>query len=204
MSDPYGILMCGVGGQGLVVLSRVLGTACATEGLRAVTGEQHGLSQRSGSVSIHFRIGEGAFSPLIPLGTAEVIAGLEALETLRYVEYLRKGGTVLLSTLVMHPVTETAARIKSPAIPYWDVEKVTERLTAIETRPVPVDCRGIAARSGAAVAENMVLLGALAALPGFPVGRPSIEEAINRVFAGAVEANLEAFRQGTREAVPGF
>lgn len=203
MRNPYGILMCGVGGQGLVSMSRVLGTACAMEGLRAVTGEQHGLSQRSGSVSVHFRIGEGAHSPLIPLGTADVIAGLEALETLRYVEYLKKGGTVLFSTLVMHPVTETAARIKAPADPYWNVEKVTERLTAIDALPRPLDCRGIAARSGAAEAENMVLLGALSTLPGFPVGRPSLEAAITRVFAGAAGVSLEAFRQGARETLPG-
>lgn len=203
MRSPYSILMCGVGGQGLVVMSRVLGTACAMEGLRAVTGEQHGLSQRSGSVSIHFRIGEGAHSPLIPRGTAELIAGLEALEALRYLEYLKEGGSVLFSTLLMHPVTETAEKVKSPSTAYWTVEDVTARLAAVSAKGHPLDCRGIAVRAGAAVAENMVLLGALSAMPGFPVGRSHIEAAIPQVLTGASEVGLEAFRLGTLEAAQG-
>src|SRR4030065_34927 len=84
------IFICGVGGQGLVLLTSVVGDACAKKGRKVVTGEMYGLSQRSGAVSVHLRIGEDVFSPLIPYGGADVLLALEAIEALRYLEYLKK------------------------------------------------------------------------------------------------------------------
>ncbi len=78
----FNLFLCGVGGQGLVLLTSVIGGACAKSGLKAVTGEMYGLSQRSGSVFVHMRIGEDAFSPLIPYGSADVLLSLEAIEAL--------------------------------------------------------------------------------------------------------------------------
>src|SRR5512136_1014695 len=79
----YNVFLCGVGGQGLVLLTSVIGSACAKAELKAVTGEMYGLSQRSGSVFVHLRIGEDAYSPLIPYGSADIIVSLEAIEALR-------------------------------------------------------------------------------------------------------------------------
>ena len=72
------IFICGVGGQGLVLLTTVIGNACAKRGVKVVTGEMYGLSQRSGAVSVHLRIGEDVFSPLIPYGEADILLSLEA------------------------------------------------------------------------------------------------------------------------------
>ena len=71
MNKEFSVLLCGVGGQGLVLLSNIIGTACAQDNLRVITGEQHGLSQRSGTISIHLRIGPEVRSPLIPVGSAD-------------------------------------------------------------------------------------------------------------------------------------
>src|SRR4030042_3431500 len=94
----FSVYKAGVGGQGLVLLSNVIGSACAAAGIRAITGEQHGLSQRSGSINVHMRIGDEVRSPLIPVGGADAILSLEALEALRYVEYLKPGGGVVMSS----------------------------------------------------------------------------------------------------------
>ena len=73
MARDFSLMMAGVGGQGLVLLSNIIGTAGAIAGTRVITGEQHGLSQRSGSIQVHLRIGERVRSPLIPVGSADAI-----------------------------------------------------------------------------------------------------------------------------------
>ena len=88
-NDTYNIMFAGVGGQGLMLLSSILGKAAVDTGLKAMTGEQHGLSQRQGSIYVHFRIGD-PISPLIPYGKADMMIAMEAMEALRYVEYLKE------------------------------------------------------------------------------------------------------------------
>ena len=85
MSNAKGfdIVITGVGGQGIVMLSNAIGNACAKAGINAITGELHGLSQRSGTVYIHMRIGGEKVSPLIPYGEADAIIAMEAMEALR-------------------------------------------------------------------------------------------------------------------------
>ena len=102
----FNILLTGVGGQGLMSLATVLGEACVIEGLDVLTQEQHGLAQRSGSISAHVRIGKN-FSPMIPYGMGDMIISMEAMEALRYIEYLKPGGTIVTSSRLMHPVIET-------------------------------------------------------------------------------------------------
>ena len=105
-NDTYNIMFAGVGGQGLMLLSSILGKAAVDTGLKAMTGEQHGLSQRQGSIYVHFRIGD-PISPLIPYGKADMMIAMEASEALRYIEYLKKDGVVIMSNRIMPSVTET-------------------------------------------------------------------------------------------------
>ena len=198
MTEAFRVLLSGVGGQGLVLVSRVLGSACAMAGVRAVTGEQHGLSQRSGSISIHFSMGDAVRSPLIPAGTADALVGLEALEALRYVEYLRKGGVALTSTLVMHPVTETRDVAAKHTGGYWTQERVVGLLGQVAGRVVAIDARGLAATAGSPLAENMVMLGALSRVPGFPLEAGVLEDAVREAVPSASAVNLEAFGSGRR------
>ena len=127
----FSVYMAGVGGQGLVLLSNVIGAACASAGLRALTGEQHGLSQRSGSINVHMRIGEEIRSPLIPIGGADVLLSLEALEALRSVEYLRPGGVALVNGRVQHPISETTVHMKEKAALYMSAKDVEARLLKV-------------------------------------------------------------------------
>src|SRR5512136_2461130 len=127
----FSVYLSGVGGQGLVLLSNVIGSACALAGIRAITGEQHGLSQRSGSINVHMRMGEEIRSPLIPIGGADAILSLDALEALRYVEYLKPGGVVLMNSRVQRPIVETGAHMTDKSAKYMSVEDVRSRLAKV-------------------------------------------------------------------------
>lgn len=197
----FNIYLCGVGGQGLVLLSNVIGNACARAGVRAITGEQHGLSQRSGSVNIHMRIGEGVRSPLVPVGGADVLLALEALEALRSVEYLKDNGVVLMTTRVQHPVLETASHVKDKEAAYFSVDEVKRRLSEVTDSISAIDALDIARSIGNPLTENMVMLGALSALQDFWVPEGALEEAIkDSVPSKAVDANLKALKLGRKSA----
>ncbi|MEM4232744.1 MAG: indolepyruvate oxidoreductase subunit beta, partial [Thermoplasmata archaeon] len=176
--SEFSVYMAGVGGQGLVLLSNVIGSACAAAGIRAITGEQHGLSQRSGSINVHLRIGERVRSPLIPVGGADAILALEALEALRYVEYLRRGGVVLMNSRVQHPVIETAAHMKDRSARYMSAEDVRQRLSKVTDKIAVLDALAIARQAGNPLTENIVMLGALSTLEAFPVPEEALRMAV--------------------------
>ncbi|OGS42259.1 MAG: hypothetical protein A3K67_00880 [Euryarchaeota archaeon RBG_16_62_10] len=197
----FSVYLSGVGGQGLVLLSNVIGSACASAGIRAITGEQHGLSQRSGSINIHLRIGEQVRSPLIPIGGADALLALEALEALRYIEYLRPGGVVVMNTRIQHPVTETKAHMADKAARYMSAEDVKARLSQVTDKIAAVDALEIARRAGNPLTENIVMLGALATLEDFPVPEDALKQSVaENVPRKAVEVNLKAFDLGQAAA----
>jgi len=195
------IFICGVGGQGLVLLTTVIGNACAKSGVKVVTGEMYGLSQRTGAVSVHLRIGEDAFSPLIPYGEADILLSLEAIETLRYLEYLKKDGVVLMNKRIMHPPIETSKIITEKGSKYVTLEEIVSKLKGWTQNIAVVDALKLARESGNVRTENTVFLGCLLALGAFPVDERAIRESISEaVPKKAVEQNLTAFDLGKKSA----
>lgn len=195
------IFICGVGGQGLVLLTTVIGNACAKIGMKVVTGEMYGLSQRSGAVSVHLRIGEDVFSPLIPYGEADILLSLESIETLRYVEYLKKNGVVLMNKRIMHPPVETSKIITSKDAKYLTVEDIVSKLKNWTPNIAVVDALSLARESGNVRTENTVFLGCLSALEAFPVDENAVRESIaEAVPQKTVEQNLKAFDLGKKSA----
>ncbi len=195
------IFICGVGGQGLVLLTSVIGEACVKSGKKVVTGEMYGLSQRAGAVSVHLRIGEDAFSPLIPYGQADVLIALEALEALRYIEYLKKDGVVLLNKRIMHPPIETSKIITDNETKYVTLDDVLGKLHSWTKNVAVVDALKLARESGNVNAENTVFLGCLSALETFVVDENYIKESIkDAVPPKTVEQNLKAFELGKKTA----
>jgi indolepyruvate ferredoxin oxidoreductase beta subunit len=200
----YNVMLAGVGGQGLMLLSGVMGTACAETNLPVITGEQHGLSQRSGSINVHLRMGEGRLSPLIPPGSADVLIAMEALETLRYVEYLRDDGRIVMNTRVMHPLVETATLVarRENRLAYFTFEQVVERLRTVTGNILTIDALSHATQAGIPRAENVVLLGATSVLPDFPLPRDVLTTAIRKaVPKKTIDANLRAFEAGRTEGL---
>jgi indolepyruvate ferredoxin oxidoreductase, beta subunit len=195
------IFICGVGGQGLVLLTTVIGNACAKSGVKVVTGEMYGLSQRSGAVSVHLRIGEDAFSPLIPYGEADILLSLEAIETLRYIEYLKKDGVLLMNKRVMHPPIETSKLIMEKDAKYVTLEDVVSKLKGWTPNIAVVDALTLAKESGNVRTENTVFLGCLSALEAFNVEEKDLRKSISEaVPKKTIEQNLKAFDLGKKSA----
>jgi len=200
--SKYNILLAGVGGQGLMLLSQVMGDACTRSGVKVVVGAQHGLAQRSGSISAHVRIGD-AYSPLIPYGTVDLIIAMEATEALRYIEFLKQGGTVVMNSRIMHPPLETAPIVKNrqELRMYVTLEQVKEQLRKVAGNVISIDAEEVAVEAGNPRTENVVLLGVASALSGFPVKIEPLKESVRRVVPErAVEANLKAFDLGRKAA----
>jgi len=200
-ANEFSVYMSGVGGQGLVLLSNVIGSACASSGVRAITGEQHGLSQRSGSINVHMRIGGEVRSPLIPIGGADAILALEALEALRYIEYLKPGGVVMMNSRIQHPTIETNEHVKDKVAKYMSAEDVKSRVSQVTDKVAVIDALGIAKQAGNTLTENIVMLGALSTLEALPVTEEALRKSVaDNVPKKAVEVNLKAFDLGKKAA----
>lgn len=193
----YNIMTLGVGGQGLMLVSNIIGLTCANIGLNIRTAETHGLAQRSGSIYTHIRIGDDVLSPLIPFGEADVLLGMEAIETLRYIEYLKPEGKIILNNYIWQPVQSTFARVNNPEMPYISIENIEEQLRKITKNISKINALDLANQAGHPLTSNVVLLGALMKTRGFPLTLNRIREILPEVVPKkAVEANLKALLLG--------
>jgi len=190
-------MTCGVGGQGLMLVSNVLGLACAEVGLNIRTAEVHGLAQRSGSIYTHIRIGKQIYSSIIPYGEANVLLGLEAIEILRNIEYLKPNGTIILNNYLWHPVQSTFDRVQDPNQPYITIESIINQLENITKDIHVINALDLANQAGNPLTSNVVLLGAAARLEGFPVSLEQLKKVLPDVIPKKViEANLNAIELG--------
>lgn len=184
------IILCGVGGQGILSIATVIGKAAIKNGLYMKQAEVHGMSQRGGDVQSNLRISsEPIASDLIPLGKADIIISLEPMEALRYLPYLNKGGWL---------ITNTAPFINIPNYP--DQDKLMKEIKNLQSVAIDVDT--IAKQVASPRAANIVLLGAASPFLGIDVAK--IEDGIRRVFGrkgeDVVDMNLKAFRAGLEYA----
>lgn len=179
------IILCGVGGQGILSIATIIGQAATQAGIYLKQAEVHGMSQRGGDVQSHLRLStEPIWSDLIPEASADLIISMEPMESLRYLEYLAPDGTV---------VTGSVPFINIPNYP--DEATLQAELNALP-RVVQLDIEQVAKESGNARAANVVLLGKAARYLEI-VTPEQLREAIATIFArkgeAVVEANLKAF-----------
>jgi indolepyruvate ferredoxin oxidoreductase beta subunit len=190
-------MTCGVGGQGLMLVSNIIGIACAEFGKSIRTAETHGLAQRSGSIYTHIRIGENTFSPLIPYGEADALLGMEAIEALRYVEFLKPNGITIINNYTWNPVQSTFDRVSNNEETYISIETILMQLEKITKNIHLVDATRIANEAGNPLTSNLVLLGALAKTEGFPLSLSQLEVVVPKVVPKkAIAANLKALLMG--------
>lgn len=185
------IILAGVGGQGILSIATILGTAALREGLYLKQAEVHGMSQRGGDVMSCLRLSSDPIaSDLIPMGGADIIVSLEPMEALRYVQWLSPQGWI---------VTNTVPFVNIPNYPEMDAV-----MAALESRDnvISFDMDTTAKEVATPRASNMVLLGAASLLCGIETEK--IEEGIRTVFGAKgekiVESNLAAFRAGLQRA----
>jgi indolepyruvate ferredoxin oxidoreductase beta subunit len=194
----YNIVLTGVGGQGLMSLAAIIGEACVASGVQVVTQEQHGLAQRSGSISAHIRIGD-AYSPMVPYGTADLIISMEATESLRYIEYLKPGGTIVTSSRLMHPVIETNKIVvnRRDNLEYVTLDTIKENLMKVTSDIHLIDSTALASEAGNPRTENTVLLGAASSIDGFPLTAQQLIDAVKSIVPErTVDHNIKAFELG--------
>lgn len=181
------IVLAGVGGQGILSIATILGTAALEENMHIKQAEVHGMSQRGGDVQSNLRISDNPIaSDLIPLGGADLIVSLEPMEALRYLPYLKPGGWI---------VTNTTPFIN---IENYPESGILEAEMARHDNVVAFDMDLVAKELASPRSSNMVLLGA--ASPFIHLAADKIEDGIRKVFGAKgekiVEANIKAFRAG--------
>ena len=189
------IILCGVGGQGMLSIATIIGEAATKAGLHLKQAEVHGMSQRGGDVQSNLRLStDSIYSDLIPMGGTDVVISMEPMESLRYLPYLSKSGTI---------VTSSKPFINIPNYP--DEAALNAELDALPS-VVKLDIESIAKDAGNARGANMVLLGMAAPFIEI-VTVEQLRDAIAVVFARkgekVVEGNLKAFDMGVAASQPG-
>lgn len=187
------LFLAGVGGQGTILLVRVLLAAAERAGLPAVASETLGMAQRGGSVSATVRLGEpGArYSPLIARGAAQLLVGLEPGEALRYLDFLSPTGTLLVGTDGVPPAGLNGLQGTYP------VAEILAKLREHHVRTHLLPARDLARQAGQVKAQSAVFLGALAGLPDWPLPAETLLGALEELVpAKAREANTMAFGLG--------
>jgi indolepyruvate ferredoxin oxidoreductase beta subunit len=194
--DPYNLILTGVGGQGNVMASRVLGNMMVRDGYQVTIGETFGASQRGGSVMSHLRISkQGSWSPQIPAGQADFIIALEPSEALRLLSvYGNPRVRALSNTRPIHSVDVIAGDASYPAM--HEIRSSIEELTADAWFVAATD---EAVKMGNPIYGNIIILGALAGTGAFPMNRESFEAVIRESFSeDRFDANVTAYDLGMR------
>lgn len=191
----YHIMIAGVGGQGNLLLSRIIGDAALSKGLRVRLGETFGAAQRGGSVHSHVRIGKEVYGPLMLEDEADALLALEPLEGLRRgVQYLKEGGIVVLNTRKVNSIDVNVGVARYPS-----VEEIISSFKKLKARIIYHDFTKIAEEVGSPRLMNVVMLGAFAGVAEneLPFAVEDLRAAVrNRVPSRWIELNLSAFDKG--------
>jgi indolepyruvate ferredoxin oxidoreductase beta subunit len=196
--DPFNIIIGGVGGQGNVLASQILGEILVSQGYVITIGETYGASQRGGAVMSHLRIStKDQFSPLIPEGQCDLLVSLEPVEGLRILDtYGNPRVMTLLNTRPIHPMDVISGNATYP-----EVSKVISKIKELSRRVWTLNATEIALEMGDPIFSNIVMLGALCAIDVLPMNRQGFESIIRDLLPSRLlEENLKAFDKG-REVV---
>ncbi|HOQ07496.1 MAG TPA: indolepyruvate oxidoreductase subunit beta [Clostridiales bacterium] len=186
--DNLNIMIVGVGGQGTLLASRLLGKVAQKQGYDVKVSEIHGMSQRGGSVVTYVKMGDKVYSPIIEKGEADFILAFEKLEALRWIDYLKKDGTLVLNDQEIDPMPVITGSAKYP-------EGITEKLEAAGVRIRSVNALATAMECGNIKAVNMVLIGLLAGTSsiGKEIWLESLKEVVPQKL---LDVNIRAFNAG--------
>ena len=199
--DPWNIIITGVGGQGNVLASQILGQMLVQQGYIITIGETYGASQRGGSVMSHIRVSRrGQFSPLIPEGKCDLVIGLEPVEALRVLaNYGNPEVMMLINTRPIYPIDVIAGSAAYP-----ELSVVLKKIQRLSRGVWTLNATEIGLELGDPIFSNIVMLGALSALDLLPLHREGFQNAIQEMLPShKLHLNMNAFDRG-REAVREF
>ncbi|MBE7020583.1 MAG: indolepyruvate oxidoreductase subunit beta [Ruminococcaceae bacterium] len=181
------IMIVGVGGQGTLLASRILGNTVIEEGYDVKVSEVHGMSQRGGSVVTYVKYGEKVYSPIIDRGEADIILAFELLEAYRALPYLKKGGKLIVNTQSIDPMPVITGMAEYP-------KDIVKKLSAV-VDTLPIDALKLAKEAGNMKAVNVVLIGVMAKSTDIPYENwiEIIKKTVPEKF---LDVNLKAFDAG--------
>ena len=187
--DPLNLIIAGVGGQGNVMISLLIGKAFVRQGYFVTIGETYGASQRSGSVMSHLRISrESQYSPFIPNGRADIILGMEPVETLRILQQFGNSDVITITN---------SRLVYAVGMEYPSLDEVAEAIKGLSARLWLIDATAEAAKLGDPVFANMILIGTLIGSGILPLDRESIELSLQESSPKEkLNANMLAFNKG--------
>ena len=188
MMKTTSIMIVGVGGQGSLLASRLLGTLLTDEGYDVKVSEVHGMSQRGGSVVTYVRYGDKVYSPIVTEGECDYIISFEKIEAARYAGCLRRGGKIIVNTQEIDPMPVITGAAEYPADVLEDMKKQGFDIDGF-------DALAPAMEAGSAKAVNIVLMGHFAACTDIPKEKwlAAMEKVIKPKF---LEMNIAAFNKG--------
>ncbi len=194
MKNIYKIQLIGVGGQGTIKASTIIGEAAMKKGLNVVMSEVHGMAQRGGTVVTEFKIGE-AHSPLIEEGAADLMIAFEPAEALRALNKINQESFVIVNSSPIVPFTVSLGISEYP-----ELSSVFEELKVKIKNLLIINAQKIAKEAGSIISENMVLLGAAVATPNFPIEKDLVIQSMKENLPPkSIETNLKAFEMGFEE-----
>ena len=187
--DTKNIMIVGVGGQGALLASKMLGYVLLQQGYDVKVSEVHGMSQRGGSVVTYVRYGKKVYSPVIDKGEADVIISFEKLEAARWLEFLKKDGTIITNTQEVEPMPVITGAAAYP-------ENLIEKMQAAGAKVDAKDFLSIAQEAGSAKAVNIALMGRLSTY--FPeISDEQWQDAIEKIVPPKfLDLNKKAFEAG--------
>ena len=186
--QTFNIVIAGVGGQGVLMASKVLAESALVSGMDVKQNEVHGMAQRGGSVISFVRIGDQINSPVVMPGSADLLISFEPLEALRYIHFLKPGGRLVYSKVSINPSTVAAGLAIYPE----DVEK---QIAAACANSLGIDALAIARDAGNGKAVNMVMVGAV--MKDLPLKEEVITDVVKQISQNkGVEVNLKALSGG--------
>ncbi|MDD4126194.1 MAG: indolepyruvate oxidoreductase subunit beta [Methanomicrobium sp.] len=186
-SESFDIMIVGVGGQGTILASNVIGEACLIENREVRSAETHGMAQRGGSVETHIRI-DGIYGPLISSGEADLIISFDLLESLRYRHFLKDGGIIISASGIVVPVSAFANNLEIPS-QEWIKDQLSDVKLAV------FDAEAAALEAGNILTQNIVMLGAAA--HHIPLKKESLLEAVRKLVPKkTIDTNEKAFLLG--------
>ena len=191
----YTIQIVGVGGQGVLLASMVLGNAAMKSGYKVAMSEVHGMAQRGGSVLCTLRFGDDVISPLEAEGDADMIMGFEPVETCRYLSLGNKDTVVIMNLDPVYP-SMVAAGMES----YPEIDELIASARSQNQNVRTLEATSLAIEAGKAVAANAVMIGAVAGVKGFPLDMNVLRETLaENVPQKFLELNLKAVDLGFKQ-----
>jgi indolepyruvate ferredoxin oxidoreductase beta subunit len=197
--DPLNLIITGVGGQGNVMISLIIGNALVRDDFFVTVGETYGASQRGGPVMSHMRISQDTqYSPFISDGSADIILGMEPVETLRMLgQYGNPNVITIINPRPIYPINVTGGQAQYP-----ELDKLIETIKELSSQTWIINATEEAQKMGSHMFANTILIGALIGSGALPLDKKSVEPILRETFPKEIEPNLVAFNKGIKLIKP--